>query len=66
VPETQRLTLEELSDVFGIPLARHASHGIKQARAFFNWCLSRYPEWPVLLEEKQDAVELVRINHGGD
>jgi hypothetical protein len=48
VPETKSLTLEELSDVFVIPLAEHASHGVKQARAFFDWCL----------------VELEHIKHG--
>jgi hypothetical protein len=64
VPETKSLTLEELSDVFVIPLAEHASHGVKQARAFFDWCLLRNPEWPVLLKEKQRMVELEHIKHG--
>jgi len=43
------LSLEELSDVFRIPLAKHARLGIEQARALFSWCLSRNLKWPVLL-----------------
>jgi hypothetical protein len=58
------LSLEELSDVFRIPLARHARFGVEQARAFFNWCLSRNPNWPVLLEKKQRVVEVEQMKHG--
>jgi len=64
VPETKGLSLEELSDVFRIPLARHARFGIEQARAFSNWCLSRNPKWPVLLEKKARVVEVEVMRHG--
>lgn len=64
VPETKGLSLEELSDVFRIPTARHAKFGFEQAGAFFNWCLARNPRWPVLLQKKPRVVEVEHMTHG--
>jgi hypothetical protein len=64
VPETKGLSLEELSVVFRIPLARHARFGVEQARAFFNWCLLRNPKWPVLLEKKARPEHIDHMRHG--
>jgi hypothetical protein len=64
VPETKGLSLEELSDVFRIPTARHARFGLEQARAFFNSVLSRNAKWPVLLDRKPRVVEVEHMKHG--
>lgn len=66
VPETKGLTLEELSDVFRIPTARHAGFGVEQAQAFINWCLLRNPgmKMPVLLEKRTRKPEIEELKHG--
>lgn len=74
MPETKGLSLEELSEVFKIPTAMHARFGLDQARAFFNWCLSRNPglQMPVLLDKSPNSTnarrgfteEIEEIKHG--
>jgi hypothetical protein len=57
------LSLEELSDVFRIYLAKYAKFGIEQAGAFSNWCLSQKSRWPVLLKEEQKMVVVEHTKH---
>lgn len=70
VPETKGLTLEELSDVFRIPTARHARFGLQQASVFFRRRLSRNSglKMPVLLQKRaRDGVpQVIEIKQGGN
>lgn len=66
VPETKNLTLEELSEVFRIPTARHARFGLQQAKAFIMWCFRRNPglQMPVLLKKSPQSRQMDIIYHG--
>jgi hypothetical protein len=63
VPETKRKTLEELDDVFDIPVSKMMSNGVGDLRAGCNMLLGRPPKPP---SPKEPAPAMAQVQGSGE